>query len=178
RMLPGASVLRFLCPAPFVVPGIVLAIAFYAAYAPPPFALYGTATILILAFATRFLPIGYANADAAIRAINPEMEEAVRILGGGRLLAIRKVLAPLMKRSLLGAWLLVFIPATRELSSAMFLYGPKTRTMPVMLMDMSEEGNFENLAALGCLLLASTLLIVGLASGMLGRDFMLRRERG
>ena len=178
RLLPWAGVLSFVAMAPFVVPGIVLAIAFYAAYAPPPLALYGTATILILAFATRFLPIGYANADAAIRSINPEMEDAVRILGGGRLLAIRRVLAPLMKRSLIGAWLLVFIPATRELSTAMFLYGPKTRTMSVMLMDMSEEGNFENLAALGFLLLASTLIIVGLASSMLGRDFMLRRERG
>jgi iron(III) transport system permease protein len=178
RLLPWAGVLSFVAMAPFVVPGIVLAIAFYAAYAPPPLALYGTATILILAFATRFLPIGYANADAAIRSINPEMEEAVRILGGGRLLAIRKVLAPLMKRSLIGAWLLVFIPATRELSTAMFLYGPKTRTMSVMLMDMSEEGNFESLAALGFLLLASTLIIVGLATSLLGRDFMLRRERG
>ena len=84
-----AGVLSFLAMAPFVVPGIVLAIGFYAAYAPPPLALYGTATILILAFTTRFLPIAYANADAAIRSINPEMEEAVRILGGGRLLAIR-----------------------------------------------------------------------------------------
>ena len=177
KLLPYAGVLSFLCMAPFVVPGIVLAIAFYAAYAPPPFSLYGTATILILAFATRFLPIGHANADAAIRAINPEMEEAVRILGGGRLLAIRKVMAPLMKRNLIGAWLLVFIPATRELSSAMFLYGPKTRTMSVMLMDMSEEGNFEHLAALGFLLLASTLVIVGIATAVLGRDFMLRRER-
>ena len=177
RLLPFAGVLSFLAMAPFVVPGIVLAIAFYAAYAPPPFTLYGTATILILAFATRFLPIGYANADAAIRSINPEMEEAVRILGGGRLVAIRKVMAPLMKRSLIGAWLLVFIPATRELSSALFLYGPKTRTMSVMLMDMSEEGNFEHLAALGFLLLAATLVIVGLASALLGRDFMLRRER-
>lgn len=177
RLLPFAGILSFLAMAPFVVPGIVLAIAFYAAYAPPPFTLYGTATILILAFATRFLPIGYVNADAAIRSINPEMEEAVRILGGGRLLAIRKVMAPLMKRSLIGAWLLVFIPATRELSSALFLYGPKTRTMSVMLMDMSEEGNFEHLAALGFLLLAATLVIVGLASVLLGRDFMLRRER-
>jgi iron(III) transport system permease protein len=177
RLLPGAGVLSFVAMAPFVVPGIVLAIAFYAAYAPPPLALYGTATILILAFATRFLPIGYANADAAIRSINPEMEDAVRILGGGRLLAIRRVLAPLMQRSLIGAWLLVFIPATRELSTAMFLYGPKTRTMSVMLMDMSEEGNFESLAALGFLLLASTLVIVGLASLLLGRDFMMRRER-
>jgi iron(III) transport system permease protein len=177
RLLPFARVLSFVAMAPFVVPGIVLAIAFYAAYAPPPLALYGTALILILAFATRFLPIGYANADAAIRGVNPEMEEAVRILGGGRLLAIRRVLAPLMQRSLVGAWLLVFIPATRELSTAMFLYGPKTRTMSVMLMDMSEEGNFENLAALGFLLLASTLVIVALATILLGRDFMLRRER-
>jgi len=177
RLLPGAGVLSFVAMAPFVVPGIVLAIAFYAAYAPPPLALYGTALILILAFATRFLPIGYANADAAIRSINPEMEDAVRILGGGRLLAIRRVLAPLMQRSLIGAWLLVFIPATRELSTAMFLYGPKTRTMSVMLMDMSEEGNFETLAALGFMLLASTLVIVGLAMRFLGRDFMLRRER-
>jgi iron(III) transport system permease protein len=178
RLLPGVNLLSFLAMAPFVVPGIVLAIAFYAAYAPPPLALYGTATILILAFATRFLPIGYANADAAIRSINPEMEEAVRILGGGRLTAIRRVMAPLMKRSLIGAWLLVFIPATRELSSAMFLYGPKTRTMSVMLMDMSEEGNFEHLAALGFLLLAATLVIVAGATAFLGRDFMMRRERG
>jgi iron(III) transport system permease protein len=177
RLLPFSGILSFLCMAPFVVPGIVLAIAFYAAYAPPPFALYGTATILILAFATRFLPVGYVNADAAIRAINPEMEEAVRILGGGRVLAIRQVLAPLMKRNLIGAWLLVFIPATRELSSAMFLYGPKTRTMSVMLMDMSEEGNFEHLAALGFLMLASTMVIVGIATALLGRDFMLRRDR-
>ena len=72
--------------APFVIPGIVLAIGFYAAYAPPPLALYGTARILILAFTTRFLPIAYTStAPPAIRSINPEMEEAVRILGGGRL---------------------------------------------------------------------------------------------
>ena len=74
-----------------------------------------------------------------MRSINPEMEEAVRILGGGRLLAIRKVLAPLLKRSLAGAWILVFIPATRELSSAIFLVGPNTRVISVMLFDLSEE---------------------------------------
>ena len=88
------------------------------------------------------------------------------------------VLVPLMKNSLIGAWLLVFIPATRELSTAMFLYGPKTRTMSVMLLDLSEEGNFEQLAALGFMLLAATVVIVGLGSKLLGGDFMLRRDRG
>jgi iron(III) transport system permease protein len=174
KLLPFGNVLGFLCMAPFVIPGIVLAIGFYAAYAPPPLALYGTALILILAYTTRFLPIAYASSAAAMRSISPEMEEAVRILGGGRLLGIRKVLAPLLKKSLAGAWLLVFIPATRELSAAIFLVGPNTRVISVMLFDLSEEGNFEVLAALGAILLVITVTIAAIGFRVIGRDFMVR----
>jgi iron(III) transport system permease protein len=175
RLIPFAGVLGFLCMAPFVIPGVVLAIGFYAAYAPPPLALYGTATILILAFTTRFLPIGYVNSSSAMRSLNPEMEEAVRILGGNRLTALKRVVAPLLKRNLLGAWLLIFIPATRELSSAIFLYGPNTKVVSVMIFDMSEEGNFEYLAALALLLQVLTLPMLWIGQRALGRDFMLRR---
>jgi iron(III) transport system permease protein len=176
RLVPFGGILGFLCVAPFVIPGVVLAIGFYAAYAPPPFALYGTALILILAFTTRFLPIGYVNASAAIRSLNPEMEEAVRVLGGSRLTAMRRVVAPLLKRSLLGAWLLIFIPATRELSASIFLYGPNTKVVSVMIFDMSEEGNFEYLAALALLLQVLTLPLLWVGMRALGRDFMLRRN--
>ena len=99
----------------------------------------------------------------------------MRILGGSRLTALRRVVAPLLKRSLLGAWLLVFIPATRELSSAIFLYGPGTKVLSVMLFDMSEEGNFEYLAALALILLVMTLPLLWIGHRALGRDFMLRR---
>ena len=176
RIIPFGNLLGFLCMAPFVIPGIVLAIGFYAAYAPPPLALYGTGTILVLAFTTRFLPIAYTSSAASMRSINPEMEEAVRILGGGRLLAIRRVLAPLLKKSLAGAWILVFIPAARELSSAIFLVGPNSRVISVMLFDLSEEGNFEVLAALGTILLVATLIIAAIGFRIIGRDFMLRRS--
>jgi iron(III) transport system permease protein len=176
KLVPFGGILGFLCVAPFVIPGVVLAIGFYAAYAPPPLALYGTATILILAFTTRFLPIGYVNSSAALRSINPEMEEAVRVLGGSRLTALRRVVAPLLKRNLLGAWLLIFIPATRELSSAIFLYGPGTKVVSVMIFDMSEEGNFEYLAALALLLQILTLPLLWIGQRALGRDFMLRRS--
>jgi iron(III) transport system permease protein len=104
------------------------------------------------------------------------MEEAVRILGGGRLTAIRKVVAPLLKRSLAGGWILVFIPATQELSTAIFLTGPNTRVMSVLLLDLSEEGNLEVLSALGIILLVITIAIVAAGFKLLGRDFMLRRE--
>jgi iron(III) transport system permease protein len=174
RLVPWSNVLAFLCMAPFVIPGIVLAIGFYAAYAPPPLALYGTGTILVLAYVTRFLPIAYTSSAAGMRSVNPEMEEAVRILGGGRLTAIRRVLAPLLKRNLAGAWILVFIPAARELSSAIFLVGPNTRVISVMLFDLSEEGNFEVLAALGMILLIVTLIIAAVGFKAIGRDFMVR----
>ena len=177
RRLAGrlSGVLGTLCMLPLVVPGIVLAIGFYAAWAPPPVALYGTATILILGYTSRFLPIAYTSCLAAMRALNPEMEEAVRILGGGRLRAVSKVVAPLLKTSLVGAWLLVFIPATRELSTAIFLVSAHTRVISVLMLDLSENGSFETLAALGFFLLGVTILIVLLGYKLVGRDFLLRR---
>jgi len=170
------NVLSFLTMAPFVIPGIVLAIGFYAAYTRPPLLLYGTAWILILAFATRFLPIAYANSNAAIRSINPELEDAVRILGGTRFTAIRRVVAPLLKRSLAGAFILVFIPATRELSAAIFLYSINTQVLSVLLFDKSDEGNFEMLAAIGLILVFITVVFILIGFRLMGRDFMLRRS--
>src|SRR6185312_17395523 len=59
RLMRGGAILTALCMVPLVIPGIVLAIGFYGVYAPPPLALYGTGAILILGYATRFLPIAY-----------------------------------------------------------------------------------------------------------------------
>jgi iron(III) transport system permease protein len=173
--VPWGNLLTLLCMTPLVIPGIVLAIGFYAAYAPPPLALYGTAAILILGFTTRFLPIAYVNCMAGLRALNPEMEDAVRILGGSRTQAVARVVVPLLKKSLTGSWLLVFIPAARELSTAIFLVGANTRVISVMLLDLSENGNFETLAALGFFLLGVTLLVVTVGYRFVGRDFLLRR---
>jgi iron(III) transport system permease protein len=175
RLVPFSSALTYVAMAPFVIPGIVLAIGFYAAYTRQPLVLYGTAWILILAFATRFLPIAYANSDAAIRSINPELEDAVRILGGSRALALRRVVMPLLQRGLAGAFILVFIPATRELSSAIFLYTTGTQVLSVLLFDKSDEGNFEILASIGLVLVIVTVALVMIGFRVIGRDFMLRR---
>ena len=95
-----------------------------------------------------------------------------RALGPG--LTVKVLLAPLLKRNLAGAWILVFIPAARELSSAIFLVGPNTRVISVMLFDLSEEGNFEVLSALGMILLVTTLIIAAVGFKAIGRDFMVR----
>lgn len=174
-LVPMGAVLTQVAMAPFVIPGIVLAIGFYAAYTSRPLLLYGTAWILVLAFATRFLPIAYANSDAAIRSLNPELEDAARILGGSRWLTLRRVVAPMLARGLAGAFILVFIPATRELSSAIFLYTTGTQVLSVLLFDKSDEGNFELLSSIGLVLVVVTVTLVMIGFRLVGRDFMLRR---
>src|SRR5260370_21047726 len=124
RLVPMARALAFLCRAPFVIPGIVLAIGFYSAHAAPPVALYGTAALIILAFTTRFLPIAYTSCEAAMRSLNPEMEDAARMVGGGRFIALIRIVVPLLRKSIIAAWIPVFIPATREVRAALFLTAP------------------------------------------------------
>lgn len=172
ELFRGANVLGFLCMAPFVVPGIVLAIGLYAAYSRPPFLLYGTAAILIVSFSARFLPIAFSNLNTLIGTLNVDLENAARTLGASRLRAMRSVTAPLLRNGLLASWLLVFIPAIRELSSAIFLFTPRTATMTTQIFDFSDAGNYEAVATFAILILGITLLIVTLAHRLLGENFM------
>ncbi len=175
RLMPFVPALAFLAVAPVAVPGIVLAICFYAAYAGPPLSLYGSSLLIILAFVTRFLPIAFVSCASGVRSLNPELEEAVMIHGGSRLRALFEVVAPVLKKSLLGVWILVFVICSRELSTAMFLTSHNNRVISILTLDLSEQGKYESLAAMGVVLLVVTSVVVGIGMRLLGRDFMLRR---
>src|SRR3546814_659332 len=176
RLLPFASLLAFVAVAPVAIPGVVLAICFYAAYAGPPLSLYGSGALVVLAFVTRFLPIAFVACASGVRSLNPEMEEAVRIHGGSRFRALYEVVGPVLKKSLLGVWILVFVISSRELSTALFLTSHQNRVISILTLDLSEQGHYETLAAMGVALLAVTTAVVGIGMRLLGRDFMLRRN--
>lgn len=175
RITPLPGLVQFLALAPVAVPGLILAIGLYSAYAGPPFALYGTGLLIVVAFTTRFLPIAVVASAAGVRALNPELEEAVRILGGGRLTVLARVVVPLLKKTLVGAFILVFVICTKELSTAVFLTGPASRVVSVLTLDLSEQGNYETLAAMGVVLVVIVTAVVALGMRVAGRDFMLRR---
>lgn len=176
RLLPGARILAFIALAPFVVPGIVLAIGFFLAYAQPPFVLYGTAWMLIVAFATRFLPIAYSGSESAMRSIDVELENAARTLGATALGAFRRITLPLLRRHVVTTWLTAFIPSLRELSSAVFLFTPATAVITNVIFDLSDAGNFEPVSALGILMMLLTFALIGIANRLLGRSVWMQRQ--
>jgi iron(III) transport system permease protein len=130
----------------------------------------------VLAFTARFLPMAYGSCVSGLAAISTQLEEAVRSLGGSQLTSVRHVIVPLLRKHLLSGWILVFILAIRELSVVVFLAGPGSRTISMLLLDYSESGNLELAAALGLVLLAITLIVVVAGQAVLGRDLLSRSQ--
>jgi iron(III) transport system permease protein len=165
RIVAGSALLGFLAMAPFIVPGIVLAIGFYAAYSHPPLKLIGTPWIMIMAFATQFLPIAYASGMSMFATLNVDLENAGRILGASRIAVLRLITAPLLRGALLSSWMLVFITSFRELSTAIFLFVGSTAVITTIIFDFSSSGYYESVCVLGIMMMlvvfSATLIVYG-----------------
>jgi iron(III) transport system permease protein len=172
RVLPGARALTFLATAPLAVPGIVLSIGLFRAYSQPPLLLYGTIWIIFVAYLTKYLPVAYTACHAAMANVHPELEDAARILGANRLVAVKDVTVPLLGAGLVSAWLLVFLPSLRELSSSILLFTSRSRVVSVVIYTLYEEGLWEAVSSVGVLLLLITLVIVAVGQRFLGRRFL------
>jgi len=172
RLFRGARLLAFLATAPLAVPGIVLSIGLFKAYSQPPFLLYGTIWIIFVAYLTKYLPVAYTACHAALATVHPDLEDAARILGANRLTAVKDVTVPLFGAGLVSAWLLVFLPSLRELSSSILLFTSRSRVVSVVIYTLYEEGLWEAVSSLGVLLLGITLLIVALSQRFLGKRFL------
>jgi iron(III) transport system permease protein len=173
RIIPGSALLGFLAMAPFIVPGIVLAIGFYAAYAHLPIKLVGTPWIIIMAFATQFLPIAYANGMSMFGTLSVDLENAGRILGASRIAVLRVITAPLLRGALLSSWMLVFISSFRELSTVIFLFVGGTAVITTQIYDFSSSGYYESVCVLGIVMMlvvfGATLFVYSLFGAPLNR---------
>ena len=144
---PGAG---FLATAPLAVPGIVLSIGLFSAYSRPPLLLYGTIWIIFVAYLTQFLPVAYTACHRGHGHRPPDLEDAARILGATGWSRCRRVTVPLLGAGLASAWLLVFLPSLRELSSSILLFTSRSRVISVVIYTLYEEGLWEAVSSLGC----------------------------
>ena len=176
KLILGHQLLTFLALAPVVIPGVVLAVGLFVAYTRPPLLLYGTLWILFVAYVTKEMPVGYSQSDATFRGIHPELEEAGRILGAGRLRILKEITAPLARSGIIATWCFIFIGVIRELSASIILFTPGTKVISVVIFDLKEEGQFGAIAVLGLFMLAMTFATVVLMQTVLGRDFLGAKE--
>jgi iron(III) transport system permease protein len=156
----GHKVLAFLATAPIAIPGIVLGVGLFLSYTRPPFVLYGTIWILLIAYLTIELPAAYQQLQSAFKSVHPELEEASRMLGATRLRALRDVTAPLLRTSVLATWCFIFVSTIRELSAAVMLFTSETKVVSVLIFDLKESGDLGAISVLGLSMLILTFAVV------------------
>jgi iron(III) transport system permease protein len=160
QAVTGHRLLGFLATAPIAIPGIVLGVGLFLSYTQPPFVLYGTLWILLVAFLTISLPSAYQQLQANFRTIHPELEEASRILGATRLQALRQITAPLMRTGVIATWCFIFVGVMRELSAAIILFTSETKVVSVLIFDLNESGDLGAIAVIGIMMLLITFAVV------------------
>src|SRR5882757_2485276 len=160
RVISGHRALGFLATAPVAVPGIVLGVGLFLSYTRPPFVLYGTLWILLVAFLTINLPSAYQQLQAAFLTIHPELEDASRILGATRLQSLRQITAPLLRTGVIATWCFIFIGVMRELSAAIVLFTSQTKVLSVLIYDLNESGDLAAISVLGIAMLVITFAVV------------------
>ena len=176
QAVTGYRALGFLATAPVAIPGIVLGVGLFFTYTRPPFVLYGTLWILLIAFVTLSLPAAYQQLQSAFRSVHPELEDASRILGATRLRALWQITAPLLRTSVIATWCFIFVGVIRELSAAIMLFTSETKVLSVLIYDLNESGDLAAISVLGLLMLVITFAIVALANSLRGRQCAPRRR--
>ncbi len=164
RAFWGVQALGLLAMLPIAIPGIVLGVGLFLAYSSYPFMLYGTLWILLIAFITIEMPSAYQQLSTAFKNLNPELEEASRILGATQLGTLRRITAPLLRTNVIATWCLIFIGTIRELSATILLTTANTKIVPVIIYDLNESGDLGAISVLGILLLAVSFTVVFIAN--------------
>src|SRR5205085_9527682 len=145
--------LDFLISVPLVFPGIVLGITLLIQFLRlPMIPIYGTIWILVFAFLIRYMPYGMRFCHAGILAIHRELEECARTCGAGVPAVLRRIVLPLALPSVAAAWLYVFLHTVRDLSLAVLLAGPGNQVVASVILDLWNNGEVPELAALAVVL--------------------------
>ncbi|MFZ4540088.1 ABC transporter permease, partial [Propionivibrio sp.] len=145
----GKGMLEFLGMLPFSVPGSVIALGVILAWSGKfGVNLYNTVWIILLAYIARYMAFSLKANSAALEQVHDSLVEAARASGATVWQALKDIVIPLVRPGMVAAFFLIFLPALRELTVSVLLYGPTTRTIGVAIYTLNEDGETVYSAAL------------------------------
>jgi iron(III) transport system permease protein len=145
---------------PYIVPGVVMGIAYVTSFNSGPVVLTGGGTIIILAVFIRRLPYAMRSMIASLQQLSPSLEQAALSLGHAPWQVLMRVTVPLILPGIVAGAIMSFVTAINELSSSLVLYVGSTVTMPVEIYTLVSDGEYGMASALATVLLGVTAVLV------------------
>lgn len=169
----GKFLLEFLGLLPFSIPGTVVALGMILMWSGRfGINLYNTAWIIFVAYIARYMAFSIKSNSAALEQVHNSLEEAARACGATHWQSLKDVVLPLIRPGMVAAFFLIFLPALRELTTSVLLYGPTTRTIGVAIYALNEDGETVYATAL-----ASIALVIIVTGEVLIRRAIRTKER-
>src|SRR5262249_28100049 len=117
---------------PHAIPGLAFAFALamlgiLAVKWAPWLPVTGTLGVIVVAHLVHRLPFGTRVTNTALAQVHPELEESAALSGAAQVTVMRRILAPLVRPSLVYLALWTALLSLQEVSMALFLSGPQNQ---------------------------------------------------
>ena len=164
--LPGRKLLDILAFSPIAFPGMVFGLSLLWLYLTVPIPVYGTLWILMIAYVSKYMPIGMRACSAALTQVHKELEDASLMSGASWWYTFSRVLVPLILPGMFVGWVYVLTLSFKVLSLPVLLGHAGTEVIPVLIFDLYEGGQYTQLNALGVVVVALVTVLTLLARRM------------
>ena len=170
---PGRKILTVLAMVPMALPPLVGVLSFTFLYGESgiiprslklllqmdhvPFSLKGVWGVLMVHTFTMYTYF-YMTASAAIKGLDPSLEEAASSLGAGRLYVWRRVILPMLTPAMVASSLLVFMISMASYTAPLIFGIERTMTMQIYL--SRTNGNLDMAAAQSTILTIVSILFL------------------
>lgn len=105
----------------------------------PGLVISGGISILVFAYAVRYLSVAMHNTDTGLERIKPNIDEVSASLGATSSQTLQKVHVPLLRASLISAFILVFVDVLKELPATLILRPFNVNTLAVKAYELASD---------------------------------------
>jgi iron(III) transport system permease protein len=165
---PGQAVMELTSLTALALPGTVLGLCYILVFNRPPIELTRTATLIVMCFIFRSLPVGVGFVAAAFRQMDSALEDASRVLGASTSRTLWKVALPLLKPALASSLVYSFVRSMTTVSAVVFLVTAETELATTFIIARAGQGDWGLVFAYGTILVLLLSLCMALARRLAG----------
>ena len=161
RFIEVSSVLMF------AVPGTVLGISYVLAFNTKPLILTGTATILVIVFTFRNMPVAIESGTTTLLQIDNSIEEASTILGADTGYSFRRITLPMLRNAFFSGIVYSFTKAITAVSAVIFLVSARWNLVTSKIYSLFDQAKYSQAAAFVTMMVVILLVFIGIFNGVI-----------
>ena len=123
----------------------------------PGLIVVGSGAAVVIAYVIRFLAVPIGFIKAGFERIPRDYDDSARADGAGQATTMRLIHLPLLRPSMLGAVIVVFVDCLKELPATLLLRPMNVETLATSIYQFASRGSFEEGALAALLIIAASI---------------------